>query len=317
MTRTLPQITVLIVTFNNELTIHDCLNALENSRDADMLDIRIWDNASEDATADIIERDFPAVHLKRFGKNIGFGAALNALAEKVDAPAFLLLNPDTEICPDAIPQMRQAAADHTDAGIVGALRICDPNTVPGHALLGQITLSSLWLRALGLARLLPLIDRELTRIAHHAQPFDVDLVEGSCMLVRNSLWRRLGGFDPAFFLYGEDHDLCLRGRAIGARVLMAPSARFTHLVAGSKIDLTLRKILFLGGRAELCRRTLPETHTDHAIRALKSGVWLRKLLSRRRDIDWQYVWDNRAIWTISPPNLTHLRPPRGDHRHGR
>lgn len=298
------QITVLIVTFNNAKTIHNCLCALMKSDDVELLDIRIWDNASNDGTADIIEQSFPTVQLTRFDQNIGFGAALNTMTKDICTSEILLLNPDSEVLPDVIPKMRQVAEMHKNAGIVGALTIVDSNAPPEHALLGQITLSSLWLRALGLARVLPKYDKELTKVPSQAEPFDVDLVEGSCMLIRRSLWIQLGGFDPAFFLYGEDHDLCLRARALGARILIAPKARFAHVSAGSTFDPTLRKILLLGGRAELCRRSLPEAQINPAIRALKVGVWLRQFLHHKSDIDWRDVWSKRAIWTIAPPHLT-------------
>ena len=43
------------------------------------------------------------------------------------------------------------------------------------------------------------------------------VVSGAFMLVRRQLWDTLGGFDPVFFLYGEDADFCLRAAATGCR----------------------------------------------------------------------------------------------------
>jgi GT2 family glycosyltransferase len=56
----------------------------------------------------------------------------------------------------------------------------------------------------------------------------VDWVSGSCMLARRSAFDQVGGFDPAFFLYWEDADLCRRLRHAGWRTRYMPGARVEH-----------------------------------------------------------------------------------------
>ncbi len=56
----------------------------------------------------------------------------------------------------------------------------------------------------------------------------VDIVTGCFLLIERELWRRLDGFAPEFFMYGEDADLCLRAKQLGARPAIAPEATIVH-----------------------------------------------------------------------------------------
>ena len=115
-----------------------------------------------------------------------------------------------------------------------------------------------------------------------------------------------------FFSMAKIMVFCLRARAHGAHVLMVPDARIVHVSAGSTFAPTLQRVLFLGARAELFRRTLPEKQIDRAIWVLKLGDWLRKQLSIKSDTDWAYVWNTRSVWSIAPPHLSKLPPKKMD-----
>ena len=57
---------------------------------------------------------------------------------------------------------------------------------------------------------------------------------GCFFLITRSLWQRLGGFDPLFFMYGEEADLCLRAKRLGARPVLAPQATIIHYGGASE-----------------------------------------------------------------------------------
>jgi GT2 family glycosyltransferase len=67
------------------------------------------------------------------------------------------------------------------------------------------------------------------------------------------LWRRLGGFDPAFFMYGEEVDLCLRARRLGARPRITPEATLIHHGGASEPILGDKLVRVLSARARLMR----------------------------------------------------------------
>ena len=63
---------------------------------------------------------------------------------------------------------------------------------------------------------------------------EVDIVSGCFLLITRELWNRLGGFDPVFLMYGEDADLCLRARKLGARPMVTPEATIVHYGGASE-----------------------------------------------------------------------------------
>ncbi len=91
----------------------------------------------------------------------------------------------------------------------------------------------------------------------------VDIVTGCFLLVTHDLWRRLGGFDRAFFMYGEEADLCLRAQALGARPLFAPEPTIIHFGGASRQD-SLDRIV----RMVKAQSLLIERHWSRSLAAL-------------------------------------------------
>jgi GT2 family glycosyltransferase len=67
-------------------------------------------------------------------------------------------------------------------------------------------------------------------------PHEVGFASGAALVVRRAAWDAAGGFDPAYFMYGEDLDLCLRLRLAGRGVGIVPAARVEHAYAYTKGD---------------------------------------------------------------------------------
>lgn len=90
-----------------------------------------------------------------------------------------------------------------------------------------MTLWSAICRSIGLSHLAP-YSNWLNPEAYPAWPRDtvrqVDIVTGCFFLIRRRFWDALGGFDPAFFVYGEEVDLCLRARQFEAQPIIVPEA---------------------------------------------------------------------------------------------
>lgn len=74
---------------------------------------------------------------------------------------------------------------------------------------------------------------ERTRVPWAAQPYEVDTLDGACLLVSIDAVCRIGGLAPEFFLYWEETDWCARARKAGFRLLVDPGASVTHDGHGS------------------------------------------------------------------------------------
>lgn len=194
----------------------------------------VVDNASPDGTAAAIAaRPHPRLTLLANARNVGYGAACNQGAA-VDGAArhVLLLNADTRAEPGAIATLVDvldrdplvALAGPSITGEDGTRR----ETIRGHptplALLHRHTV-------LRFVRVGARAYRRYRQPPGEAGPdglTDAEVVNGAVMAVRGESFRAAGGFDPRYFLYFEEADLCRRLAQAGGRIVCAPAAVFRH-----------------------------------------------------------------------------------------
>src|SRR5262249_13735666 len=146
--------------------------------------------------------------------NVGFARGANAGAAVARGDVVVFVNPDATLEPGALARLVGAVRETPQAGIAGGgLTDEGGSWPPGAARFG--VLSHL------LCDTAP--GRVLARRRREMQT--VDWVYGTFVAVRRELFAALGGFDGAYFLYGEDLDLCHRARAAGWRTIHVPAAR--------------------------------------------------------------------------------------------
>ena len=172
-----------------------------------------------------------SIRVLRGRGNVGFGAGHNLALQKVESDFHLVLNPDVKLAPDAILQALRFMTANPACGLL-APAIYDGDgkqqflckrypAVLDFMLRG---FAPRWLKRLFRQRL----DRyELRDRVGDSVLWDPPVVSGSFMFFRTAILRRLGGFDPRFFLYMEDFDLTLRAAKI-TRVAYVPQVRITH-----------------------------------------------------------------------------------------
>lgn len=163
--------------------------------------------------------------------NIGFAAAANLGAKQLSNNLLLFINPDAILSPRSIHIPVNYLSTHPTVGIVGPLLYNNNHLFEPHCYGQPVTLWSLFRRRL-----------TLNRPPAHAQ--SVGWVTGGAMLVRRSVFQTLSGFDPEFFLYWEDVDLCHRSRQAGYAVHLLPSWRVFHQRGASLSDHALKTRLY-------------------------------------------------------------------------
>lgn len=227
---------VVIVTYQSASHIAACLSSLKDQAGIDLRTI-IIDNASHDATVAQARRTWPDVHVVENATNVGFSRANNQGVEALgDVPFILFLNPDTELHQGALVPLLDALERRSDLGAVG------PLTLEGD---GSVQLSfgpdlcpvAEWRqkrRMEALRRKDPAAVQALK--AEVGRAFEPDWLSGSCLLVREQAFRRIGGFDEQFFLYEEDADLCLRLRQAGWKVGFVPRSVVVHHQGRSVVE---------------------------------------------------------------------------------
>lgn len=209
-------VSVVVVNWNAGAALDACLESVR----ADGLvgrELIVVDNASSDGSATRVRARHPEVMLLESGDNLGFARAANLGAQAARGDTLVFLNPDARVLPGAIATLVGALEASPGAGIAGG-GLCDGagRWQPGAARFGPV------------AHLI--LDTTLGRLPARCRrrPYRVDWVYGTFMAVRTAVFRRLGGFDARYFVYGEDLDLCYRAAAVGVRTIHVPEARAVH-----------------------------------------------------------------------------------------
>ncbi|PXW52119.1 glycosyltransferase family 2 protein [Methylobacterium sp. B4] len=239
-----PLLDVVIVNWNAGDQLRDCLASLAASGDAAHLRVVVVDNASTDGSAEGLERPDLALTVLRNADNRGFARACNQGAALGEAEAILFLNPDTQASRDGIGAARAVLDADEGIGIVGA-RLVDEAGRTHRTCARHPTASSLIAHTLFLDRLLPgRVPAHFLLDWDHAETRAVDAVMGAFLMIRRSLFTRLGGFDERFFVYWEDADLCARAGTAGFAVCHAARAEIRHRGQGTTEAVKDRRLFY-------------------------------------------------------------------------
>jgi GT2 family glycosyltransferase len=287
--------------------LDSCLGSLLAAESMIRPEIIVVDNASTDGSADLVAERFPTVDLVRSDTNLGFASACNRAAARANGRHLLFLNPDTRVKPGLFEALLDVAARRPEAGIYGGRTLTPDDDLDPKSCWGLPSLWSTVCFASGLSTVFRgsrLFDPESMGRWRRDTEREVGMVTGCLLMIDRELWRRLSGFDERYFMYGEDADLNLRARGLGARPVITPEAVITHVV-GASAAAPARLVLIMRGKATLARRHRNRLGAGVTIGLLLAGTALRALgaaaLRRSRpggaaDSPWRHAWRERATW---------------------
>ena len=239
-----PDVSVVIVSYNVRAFLDQALRSVERASGGLAVETWVVDNASRDGSAEMVAARFPSVRLIASKENLGFGKANNLALRQATGRTVLLLNPDTIVEEDALRTLVAFLDAHPKAGAVGPTILNPDGSFAPESRRGFPTPEVALYKMTGLSRLFPASPR-FGRYHLSFLPKDraaeVDALSGSCLLARADALRAVATgsgnteqgdafdvFDPAFFMYGEDLDLCYRLQQGGWQVWFEPSARIVH-----------------------------------------------------------------------------------------
>jgi GT2 family glycosyltransferase len=306
-----PTVSIVIVSYNTREMTLACLDSIAAETRSTPYEIIVADNASSDGSAEAIAAHQSQPKIIPLRQNIGFAAANNLAVGMASGTYLLLLNPDTVVLDGAVDRLLGFARQRPEALIWGGRTVFADGRLNPASAWGRMTLWRLLCRATG-----------LTAIAAHTSLFngealggwqrdterDVDIVSGCFFLISAALWRRLGGFDRAFFMYGEEADLCLRAHALGARPRVTPAATIIHYGGASEATKENKMVRLLAAKATLIDRHFPAGSRAAGL-ALNAAWPLSRWLglaavsvlggdpaSRERANVWHRIWLRRGAW---------------------
>jgi hypothetical protein len=265
MARLVADVSVVVVTYRSRATIGSCLESLDEPKPQS---VTVVDNASDDGTASFVAERFPAVRVVELPANVGFGAAANVGIETAGTPYVVLLNPDARPVGDALATLTRCAASRADAAVVAPALVGDdgreqPSRVgyPSPFWTGGAAVTSFAAR----------------RSRYGSEGFAV----GAALLLDTRAFRDVGGFDPDFFLFYEEVDLCLRLEQAGRSIASCPDAVFRHAGgASTRLDWTESYRRQLAGHLRFVRKHRGPDAAERSRKVLVAAVGVRALVER-------------------------------------
>ena len=244
---------IVIVNYNTRDLLRDCLRSLPDATRGLACRTIVVDNCSADGSIEMVRAEFPSVTAIEPGRNGGYAFANNVGLRAVGFEAgggalpryALLLNPDTVVPPEGLRRMVAFMDADPDVGVAGAKLVRPDGSFDRACRRSFPTPEVSFYRLTGLSRLFPRsrrFGRYNLSYLDVDERADVDAVVGAFMLMRGEALERAGLLDEAFFMYGEDLDLCYRIKALGWRVVYNPDVVVLHVKGASSRQASRRAI---------------------------------------------------------------------------
>lgn len=231
------KVCIIIPFYNGDKFIKPCLESiLANSWPH--LTICIVDNSSEKTNVAEIANVYDNVKVIQAAKGIGFGKANNIGAEyalSIGAEYLIILNQDTILEADCISNLVKPLSENPDIGITAPITFTyDFQSIEDHFIKWYLVqCPSLLYDALG-------------NIAKEYYPMND--VSGACMAIRSETVKKFGLFDPLYFMYMEDVDLCRKMKYLGFKIALVPEAKMAHAHSHTTSDNNYKKAINLQKR---------------------------------------------------------------------
>lgn len=210
------KIFVIIVTFNGKNWIDKCVGKLRNSTIA--VTPIVVDNNSTDDTVDYINKNYPEAILIPSNKNLGFGRANNLGINKaleLNCDYVFLLNQDAYLHDDALEKLISLAEINKEYAVLSPIHYSEDDALDqkfsNHLSEGSCP-----------GFIYDLLNPQPKQI------YTINYINAAGWLMGLSTLKNIGGFDPLFFMYGEDSEYIRRVHYKGFKLGIVPAAKLTH-----------------------------------------------------------------------------------------
>lgn len=229
------ELSIIIVNWHSADYVLDCIRSIYKNTRTIKYEIIVVDNASFDDCKEKLIKEYPDVIFLQSQENLGFGRANNLGAKNAKGDVLLFLNPDTEVMDQAIEHLYKNLMRIPDAGIIGCRVVGRNGSLQTSCIQSIPTVMNQLLDSEILRKLFPNSGLWGNSVLFENGIFlkEVEVVSGTCMMIKRKVFNLVGGFSSDFFMYGEDLDLCYKVRITGYRNYYISQAKIIHLGGGS------------------------------------------------------------------------------------
>lgn len=284
-------VSIIFVNYNTIALLEDAIDSVLEKTIGLSFEIIVVDNASQDNSEIILANKYHGnVIYISLPENIGFGRANNEGVKIAKGRNILLLNPDTLLQNNAIKILSDYLDFISDLAVVGGnLYYEDGTNQPSFSL----SYPSLWTNILNL-----IIPIRGINFNNSINPIEVKTIFGAAIMIKKEVFNIVGGFNPLFFMYAEEDELCFRIRKTGYKLMNVPQAKITHL-EGKSFQFSEQRQL----RRLIGLRTLYKVNYSSLYNALIRFVeyliiitrlLIFKLLKNKEKVQyWKFMYHNR------------------------
>lgn len=218
-----PLVTVVIVTWNNENDIYDCLKSIYE-QDYDNYNIVVIDNASKDNTKRIIKDSFPQVELIEKDKNLfltgGNNAGIKYALKQYDSEYILVLNPDTYSPRYLISELVKPFHSAKKIGAVGPKVKFWKNK-------NEDLINSAGIYYDGFMQAYDIGFKEEDNGQYDEQK-EVFGVTGACIMYKADMLKEIGLYENLIKMYLDEVELFIKAHKHGWNVIYTPEVTLGH-----------------------------------------------------------------------------------------
>ncbi len=284
---------VVILNWNTEGFLKEFLPGLLHSvKNVEGAEVIVADNASTDGSMTVMKECFPTVRTIELEKNFGFTGGYNKAFDRIDSEYFLLINSDIEVTDGWLEPLVQWMDNNPECGA------CAPklHSWQEREKFEYAGAAGGYIDRFGYPFCRGRVMKRLeTDCGQYDSPADVFWATGACLMVRSSLYRKLGGLDERFFAHMEEIDLCWRMQLEGYKVTVVPQSVVYH-VGGGTLPASSPFKLFLNYRNNLMmlENNLAKTFAlqlmgkGHDLSKAAAGghAMAKRRIAVRRCLDW-------------------------------
>lgn len=223
------KVSIIIVSYNNCELTRQCLKSVYNNSTSAPFEVFVVDNASTDASVEMVTSEFPEVYLIANDKNVGYAAANNLAIKQAKGEYILLLNNDAELTEGSLDKLLAYLDNNNQVGVVGPAVILD-NYKPEPFSLSWPSCIKEFFHANPVFKniIIPFsfLFHKTNKVLE--QPLMVDYVTGACFLIKKTVIDEVGFMDENYFIYVEEVDWCYRIYQSGWQVHYLPSVHVFH-----------------------------------------------------------------------------------------
>jgi len=259
-------VSVIIVNYKTSLLLVDAINSVFDKTEGISFEVIVVDNHSQDDSEQLVrERYGDRVIYLSLPKNIGFGRANNEGVRIAKGRNILFLNPDTLLINNAIEILSGCLDNHPDTGAVGG-NLYSPYGKPNVSF-NRVFPSVFDETDQAMFRLLSRLRFGRNGLFNYTgRLLEVGFIVGADLMVPRKLLEKVGAFDPDFFMYYEETELCWRIRKAGYRIVCEPKASIVHIEGKSFTQSYDREMRSLVSRRIYFRKT-------HSLRYARCADW--------------------------------------------